>query len=182
MITCAKYLKYKNCDYYKLQIYLSNNSIEIDCSTKMAVRNVYTMKPLISWKPKSKCQVFILCLMGEIKRMLTSIIFTVTSDQVKINRSISNSIKGRRIYRSVRFPINQNNDIKMAKQFNTVPYVKEWDQGNLGTAYKNTLYNNVCKIYQRLVGMFFFEMFRILETSLTLQFSTAWKHNLSEKS
>ena len=63
--------------------------------------------------------------MGEIKRMLTSIIFTVTSDQVKINRSISNSIKGRRIYRSVRFPINQNNDVKMAKQFNTVPYVME---------------------------------------------------------
>ena len=46
----------------------------------------------------------------------------------------------------------------MAKQFNTVPYVKEWDQGNLGTAYKNTLYNNVCKIYQRPVGMFFFEI------------------------
>ena len=106
----------------------------------------------------------------------------------------------------------------MAKQFNTAPYVKEWDQGNLGTAYKNTLYNNVCKIYQRLVGMFFFEIMQridafiisndvqylliadhkvsevfvlrytslnvlwILETSLTLQFSTAWKHNLSEKS
>ena len=63
-----------------------------------------------------------------------------------------------------------------------MPYVKEWDQGNLGTAYKNTLYNNVCKIYQRPVGMLFFEMFRILETSLTLQFTTAWKHNLSEKS
>ena len=134
------------------------NIFEQHCGTKMTVRNVYTMKPLISWKSKSKCQVFILCLMGEIKRMLTSIIFTVTSDQVKINRSISNSIKGRRIYRSVRFPINQNNDIKMAKQFNTMPYVKEWDQGNLGTAYKNTLYNNVCKIYQRLVGMFFFEI------------------------
>ena len=140
----------------------------------MTVRNVYTMKPLISWKAKSKCQVFILCLMGEIKRMLTSIIFTVTSDQVKINRSISNSIKGRRIYRSVRFPINQNNDIKMAKQFNTMPYVKEWDQGNLGTAYKNTLYNNVCKIYQRLVGMFFFEKsvmnFRNI-TYITIYFS-----------
>ena len=96
-----------------------------NCSNKMIFINVYAMKLSISSKSKSKCQVFILCLMGEIKRMLTSIIFTVTSDQVKINRSISNSIKGRRIYRSVRFPINQNNDIKMAKQFNTMPYVKE---------------------------------------------------------
>ena len=126
MITCAKYLKYKNCDYYKLQIYLSNISIEINCSNKMTFINVYAMKLSISSKSKSKCQVFILCLIGEIKRMLTSIIFAVTSDQVKINRSISNSIKGRRIYRSVRFPINQKYDVKMAKQFNDVLY--KWNK------------------------------------------------------
>ena len=65
-------------------------------------------------------------MMGEIKRMLTSIIFAVTSDQVKINRSISNSIKGRRIYRSVRFPINQKYDVKMAKQCNAVLY--KWNK------------------------------------------------------
>ena len=97
------------------------------CGNKMTVINVYTMNPLILLKSKSKCHVFILfCLMVEMKRMLTSIIFTVTSDQVKINRSISNSIKGRRIYRSVRFPINQKYDVKMAKQFNAVLY--KWNK------------------------------------------------------
>ena len=93
------------------------------------------MKLSISSKSKSKCQVFILCLMGEIKRMLTSIIFAVTSDQVKINRSISNSIKGRRIYRSVRFPINQKYDVKMAKQCNAVLY--KWNKKRLESLLKD---------------------------------------------
>ena len=103
-----------------------NVSIEINCSNKMKFINVYAIKLSISSKSKSKCQVLILCLMCEIKRMLTSIIFAVTSDQVKINRSISNSIKGRRIYRSVRFPINQKYDVKMAKQLNAVLY--KWNK------------------------------------------------------
>lgn len=121
------------------------------------------MNPLILLKSKSKCHVFILCLMVEMKRMLTSIIFTVTSDQVKINRSISNLIKGRRIYRSVRFPINQKYGVKMANQFNTVLYVIQCYQYSLGTKYKNKFYNDILKNTSTL--------FRILETSLTLIFT-----------